>query len=159
MFDHAAMRYKNTKAHDTHCTMCQSSDKSDKSDKSDLSDILCPQYRLCAMRSASQQTTQPCAIKIQKHMALTAPCANRPTSPTSPTCPTFFAHSIGSAPVFAALRRGKQCTLPTSGNELCFLENAKHMEHGGKPYFSPRVPPFRPGVVKRHAARNAALYG
>ena len=148
--------------------MCQSSDKSDKSDKSD---ILCPQYRLCArlrcaaprqaMHPASQQTTQPCAIKIQKHMAHAAPCANRPTSPTSPTsptCPTFFAHSIGSAPVFAALRRGKQCTLPTSGNELCFLENAKHMEHGGKPYFSPRVPPFRPGVVKRPAARNAALY-
>ena len=30
-------------------------------------------------------------------MALTAPCANRPTCPTCPTSPTFFALSIGSA--------------------------------------------------------------
>ena len=30
------------------------------------------------------------------------------------------------------------------------------MVHGGKPHFSPRVPPFRPCVVERPAARNAA---
>ena len=38
---------------------------------------------------------------------------------------------------------------------LLFL-NAMHMAHGGKPHFSPRVPPFRPCVVERPAARNAA---
>jgi hypothetical protein len=38
------------------------------------------------------------------------------------------------------------------------LVKAKHLEHGGKPYFSPRVPPFRPCVAERPAARNAALY-
>ena len=38
------------------------------------------------------------------------------------------------------------------------LVKAQHMEHGGKPYFSPRVPPFRPCVIERPAARNAALY-
>ena len=37
-----------------------------------------------------------------------------------------------------------QCALPARGNALCFLENAQHMAHGGKPHFSPRVPPFRP---------------
>ena len=100
--EHTAMRYKNTKAHGTHCTMCPSSVHIRTHPY--LSVRHCSQYRLCAMRSASQQTTQPCATKIQKHMALTAPCANRPTSPTSPTSPTFFARSIGSA----------QCTLPTS---------------------------------------------
>ena len=35
------------------------------------------------------------------------------------------------------------------------LVKAMHMAHGGKPYFSPRVPPFRPCVVERPAARNA----
>ena len=72
----------------------------------------CSQYRLCAMCPASQQTTQPCAFEISQHMAHTAPSANRPTSPTSPTSPTFFAHSIGSASVFASQRRGKLFALP-----------------------------------------------
>ena len=45
------MYFENSRAHGTLCTLCQSSDKSDKSD---LSDILCPQYRHCAMRSASR---------------------------------------------------------------------------------------------------------
>ena len=59
--------------------------------------------------------TQPCAIKIQKHMALTAPCAPPPyTSVHIRTYPYGIAHSIGSA----------QCTLPTGGNVLCFPENA-----------------------------------
>ena len=42
------MCFKNSGVHGTLCTLCQSSDKSD------LSDILCPQYRHCAMRSASR---------------------------------------------------------------------------------------------------------
>ncbi|MBQ4336941.1 MAG: hypothetical protein IJC34_07095, partial [Lentisphaeria bacterium] len=63
-------------------------------------------------------------------MAHTAPSANRPTSPTSPTSPTFFVRSIGIA----------QCALPARGNALCFFLDAMHMEHGGKPHFSPRVP-------------------
>ena len=45
------MCFKNSGAHGTLCTLCQSSDLSDLSD---LSDILCPQYRHCAMRSASR---------------------------------------------------------------------------------------------------------
>ena len=35
------------------------------------------------------------------------------------------------------------------------LVKAMHLEHGGKPYFSPRVPPFRPCVIGWPAARNA----
>ena len=35
----------------------------------------CPQYRLCAMRSASQQTTQPCAPEIPWYMAHSLSCA------------------------------------------------------------------------------------
>ena len=42
------MYFENSRAHGTLCTLCQSSDLSD------LSDILCPQYRHCAMRSASR---------------------------------------------------------------------------------------------------------
>ena len=45
------MYFENSRAHGTLCTLCQSSDLSDLSD---LSDILCPQYRHCAMRSASR---------------------------------------------------------------------------------------------------------
>ena len=49
-----------------------------------------------------------------------------------------------------------QCALPAKGNALCFFLKAMHMAHGGKPHFSPRVPPFRPCAVWRPAARNAA---
>ena len=45
------MCYGISGAQGTHTALCQSSDKSDLSD---LSDILCPQYRHCAMRSASR---------------------------------------------------------------------------------------------------------
>ena len=37
------------------------------------------------------------------------------------------------------------------------MVKALHMEHGGKPYFSPRGPPFRPCVIWRPAARDAFL--
>ena len=58
----------------------------------------CPQYRLCTMCLASQQTTQPCAIKIQKHMALTAPCDPPPyTSVHIRTYPYCLARSIVTA--------------------------------------------------------------
>ena len=108
--EYTAMRYKNSKAHGTHCTMCPSSVHIRTHPY--LSVRHCSQYRLCAMCPASQQTTQPCAFEISQHMAHTAPSANRPTSPTSPTSPTFFAHSIGSASVFASQRRGKLFALP-----------------------------------------------
>ena len=51
----------------------------------------------------------------------------------------FSAHSIGFA----------QCAM--------HMVKALHMEHGGKPHFSPREPPFRPGVIWRPAARDAFL--
>ena len=98
------------------------------------------------MCPASQQNTQPCAIEIPKHMAHTQPSANRPTGPTSPTSPTFFVPTLCIA----------QCALPAGGNALCSLVDAMHMAHGGEPHFSPRVPPFRPCVVERPAARYAA---
>ena len=104
----------------------------------------CPRYRLCArlrcatpwqaMCHASQQTTQPCAIKIQKHMALTAPCAPPPYSSVPVrTSPFYTAHTLCIAP----------CALPASGNALCSFVKAMHMEHGGNLTFPP-VPPFRP---------------
>ncbi len=80
--------------------------------------------------------TPPCAMEFPGHAAHSAPSANRPTSPTSPT---FFARSIGYA----------QCAMPARGNVRCSLENAMHMEHGRKPYFSPRVPPFRPVCCRK----------
>ena len=80
--------------------------------------------------------TPPCAMEFPGHAAHSAPSANRPTSPT---CPTFFARSIGYA----------QCAMPARGNVRCSLENAMHMEHGEKPYFSPRVPPFRPVCCRK----------
>ena len=43
----------------------------------------CPQYRLCSKCLASQQYTQPCAPEIQKHMALSMPCAHSPYSSVS----------------------------------------------------------------------------
>ena len=122
-------------AHCTHTAKCQSSDKSDKSDKSD---ILCSHPVLCAKCPARQQNTQPCAIEIPKHMAHTAPCANRPyKSVQVRTSPYSLAPTLCIA----------QCALPAGGNVLCFFLDAMHMAHGGKPYFSPRVPPFRPCVV------------
>ena len=66
--------------------------------------------------------------------------------------PVFIVFPVGFAPAM----RLAQCALPAAGNTLCFLVNAMHMAHGGKPHFSPRVPPFRPCVVERPAARNAA---
>ena len=84
-------------------------------------------------------TAAPCAVKFPEHMALTAPCAPVRIYPYfSVPIRIGIAHSIGSA----------QCTLPASGNVLCFPENAPHLEHGGKPYFSPCSSPFSPVCCK-----------
>ena len=88
------MRYKNTKAHGTHCTMCPSSVHIRTHPY--LSVRHCSQYRLCAMCHASQQNTQPCAIKIQKRTALWMPCALSDVSDLSDLS-DLPAHSIGSA--------------------------------------------------------------
>ena len=53
-------------------------------------------------QGCSAQQLRHALPKFPKHIALTAPCANRPTSPTSPTSPTFFARTLCIAP----------CTLP-----------------------------------------------
>ena len=95
-------------------------------------------------------TAAPCAVKFPEHMALTAPCAPVRIYPYfSVPIRIGIAHSIGSA----------QCTLPASGNALCFWVKAMHMEHGGKPYFSPRDPSFARVLYRglRHAMR--LLYG
>ena len=58
--------------------------------------------------------------------------------------PVFIVFPVGFAPAM----RLAQCALPAAGNTLCFLVNAMHMAHGGKPHFSPcPPPPFRPCVV------------
>ena len=75
-----------------------------------------------------------------------------------------------SVPAFALLRRGKPTPQQRGGAVIsqrhdaahsigiahCAMHMVKalHMEHGGKPYFSPRVPPFRPCVIGRPAARD-----
>ena len=49
-----------------------------------------------------------------------------------------------------------QSALPARGNVRCSLENAQHMEHGGKPHFSPCSSPLSPRVLYRglrHAMR------
>ena len=115
------MYFENSRAHGTLCTLCPSSDKSDKSDKSD---ILCPQYRHCAMRSASRQPPQPCAMEFPGHRAPTQPCANRPyKSVQVRTSPYSLARTLCLAqcalPVFRRLESpsGRQPT--TSERHVC----------------------------------------
>ena len=60
---------------------------------------VCPYHALCAMRSASQQTTQPCAFEPPRHMALTTPCA-----PSSVHIRTYPYLSVPALPPPCALR-------------------------------------------------------
>ena len=68
--------------------------------------------------------------------------------------PVFIVFIVGLAPTLCIA----QCALPARGNALCSLENAQHMEHGGKPYFSPRVPPFRPVCCRKACGTQCGFF-
>ena len=56
---------------------------------------LCPHHALCAMRSANHTPMRPCATKVQKHMALSMPCAPCPSCPFP--CPQYRLCAMCSA--------------------------------------------------------------
>ena len=69
-------------------------------------------------------------------------------------------HMAHTDPSYKSYRTYKSYfTANSIGFVLCamHMEKAMHMVHGGKPYFSPHGPPFRPCVIWRPAARNAFL--
>ena len=77
----------------------------------------CPQYWLCAMRSASQQTTQPCAPEIPWYMAHTLSCAypsilSIPSIPSWP-CPQY--------------RLCTMCLASQQTTQPCAIKIQKHM--------------------------------
>ena len=76
-------------------------------------------HALCAMRSASHTPTRPCATKIQKHMALSMPCAPLSILSILSIMSIFIAHSIGSA----------QSAPPTNKKRTCAMH--KSCEPGG----------------------------
>ena len=74
---------------------------------------LCPHHALCAMRSANHTPSRPCATKVQKHMALSMPCAPLSILSILSIMSIFIARSIGTAQ--SALPANKKSPVPTHG--------------------------------------------
>ena len=101
-----AMCFGNSGEHGTHCALCQSSDKSDKSD---WSDILCPQYRHCTMRSASQKECALLFFERHAHGARGKTLLFPPCTPFSPVC---CRKACGTLCGFFTIRGARLLTAP-----------------------------------------------
>ena len=158
------MYFENSRAHGTLCTLCQSSDLSD------LSDILCPQYRHCAMRSASRWECALFSGERHAHGAGVRHLAGRARShvlwnfrgtghphshvPIVRTSPYKSVQVRIPLPAPCALRK---VLCQPMGLRFAFFERYAHGARGETSLFPP-CPPFRPACCMEACGTQCSFF-